>query len=151
MKMDGDIRVHSDKSHRSLYQDYRKHLGKEMHELFYLAVSIGYHQDRHLPLAKKSTDERFWSRTILPDEWATYYAITLQKADMNYDAVRDDAKVIQEMEAYANGGIHYLCDEVLAGGYLIEKDGSPIFDPQMAEDLPRRILQFLFQSIEWTE
>ena len=118
MKMDGDIRVRSDKLHRSLYQDYKKYLGKEMHELFYLAVSIGYHQDRHLPLAKKSTDDRFWSRTILPDEWATYYAIVLHKADMNYDAVRDDAKVIQEMEAYANAGIHYLCDEVLVGGYL---------------------------------
>jgi hypothetical protein len=151
MKMSGEIRVRSDKAHRSLYQDYRKYLGKEMHELFYLAVCIGYHEDRHLPLANKSTEDRFWSRTILPDEWATYYAITLQKANMNYDAVRDDAKVMQEMEAYANGGIHYLCDEVLVGGYLIEKDGSLMFDLQVVEDLPRRILQFLFQSIEWTK
>ena len=150
MKMDGDIRVRSDKSHDNLYKDYKRYLGKEMHELFYLAVSVGYQQDRHLPLAKKCTAERFWSGTILPPEWATYYAITLHKADMDYDAVRDDANVIQEMEAYANGGIDYLCDEVLVG-YLIEKDGSQIFDPQMVEDLPRRILQFLFQSVQWTK
>ena len=151
MKMDREIRVQSDKSHREFYRDYRKHLGKDAHELFYLAVCIGFHQKQHCPRTKNSAEERFWSRTILPEEWATYYAIMLHKNDMNYDAICDDAETLQMMEAYANGGINYLIEEELVGGFLIEKDGLTMFDSQLANDIPRRILQFMFHSIEWNE
>jgi len=151
MKMDREIRVHTDGAHRELYRDYKKYLGKDFHELFYLAVCIGFQQDKYCPLEKKSSDDRFWSRTILPDEWATYYAIMLHKANMDYDAIRDDTKTMEAMEAYANGGIIHLIEDVLFGGYLIEKDGVVMFDPQTAEDIPRRVLQCVFQNIAWNE
>ena len=145
MEMDGDIRVRTDKAHSQLYKDYKRHFGKDAHELFFLATCIGFQQDRHEPLVKKMAEDRFWSKTITPDEWATYYSMMLQRSDMDYDAVQDDSTTIQVIEGYANGGLIFLLDEILTG-YIISKEDLLTFDPQVADELPRRILQFMYEN-----
>jgi len=144
MKMDGQIRVHTDKEHRQLYNDLKGLLVKDFHELFFLAACVGFRNGSYTKLGR-SSEERFWSSTITPDEWCTYYAMILTGKGMDFGAIQDDKAVIAEIEGYAHGGMLYLIDNVLSG-FLIEKEGVVSVDRAVSKDLPRRVMLYVFET-----
>lgn len=144
MKMDGDIRVRTSRDHQQLYNDLKGLLVREFHELFFLTACLGFRNGRHTTLGK-SAEERFWSRTITPDEWSTYYALVLTQSGMDFSAVKDDKAVIAAIEEYAHGGMLYFIENTLHG-YLIDKDGVLFVDKSVSPDLPRRVMSELFDN-----
>ena len=79
---------------------------------FYASVSDSK-QERRKPLGG-SGEDRFWSRTITPEEYACYYAIMLEDHSMDFASIQDDKKVLTEMEGYANSGMGILLEEFLS-------------------------------------
>lgn len=144
MKMDGDIRVRTSKDHQQLYNDLKGLLVKDFHELFFLTACLGFRHDCHTNLGK-SADERFWSRTITPDEWCSYYSMVLAKNGMDFGAMKDDKAVIAEIEGYAHGGMLFFIENTL-NGYLLEKESGLSVDKSVSQDLPRRVMQSVFET-----
>jgi hypothetical protein len=93
----------------------------------------------------KLGEERFWSDTITPEEWSAYNAMILTQNDMDFNSIQDDKSVITKIEEYAHGGMLYLIDNVL-NGFLVEKDGEYTVDKTVAKDLPRRVMQYVFET-----
>ncbi len=138
MNMSGDIRVKTDKKYRNLYNDLRNLAVGDMHELFFLCVCLGYRAKKMKPLDSNG-EERFWSRTITPEEYACYYAIMLEKNSMDLSSTRDDKLVIAEMEKYANGGI-----EILLKDFLNEYCSADYkLDSAYSKELPKALLYFI--------
>lgn len=142
MNMSGDIRVKTDKKYKQLYNDLRNIAFGDMHELFFLCVCLGYREDQSKSLASNG-EERFWSRTISPEEWACYYAIILDKNDMDLSKIKDDKAVILEMEKYANGGMEILLNKFLNDYCLNDLK----LDPTFSKELPKAILHFIREEL----
>ena len=144
MKMDGDIRVRTSKDHQQLYNDLKGLLVKDFHELFFLTACLGYRHGCQVNLGK-SAEDRLWSKTITPDEWCTYYSMALAKNGMDFSVVKDDKAVIAEIEGYAHGGMLFFIENTL-NGYLLEKESGLSVDKSVSQDLPRRVMQSLFET-----
>jgi len=138
MNMSGDIRVRTDKKYRSLYNDLRNLIVGDMHELFFLCVCLGYKANKAKTLGS-SGEERFWSRTITPEEYACYYAMMLEKNNMDLSSTKDDKLVIAEMEKYANSGM-----EILLEDFLNEYCSADYkLDNTYSKELPKALLLFI--------
>ena len=144
MMMAGDIRVRTDKHHRDLYNDFRNFLVKDMHEIFFICVCLGYREGKQKPIGRDA-DERFWSGTITPEEYASYYAMVIETNDMEFTAIAEDKFVIAEMEKYANAGMQILLESVLAD-YVIDQEGNPRLDRSVAKELPKVLLAYVFEK-----
>jgi len=144
MRMDERLRVHTSKHHRQLYADLKGLVVKDSHELFFLSACVGYRNSCPTPLGKLA-DERFWSSTITPEEWCTYYEMILAENHIDFRQIEEDKSVIAKIEEYAHGGILYLIDNVL-NGFLVEKEGEHTIDRTVAKDLPRRVMQYTFET-----
>ena len=142
MKMDGDIRVRTE--HQQLYNDLKGLLVKDFHELFFLTACLGFRNNCHTKLGK-SAGERFFSRTITPNEWCTYYAMVVEKNAMDFNSVKDDKAVIAQIEGYAHGGMLFFVENIL-DGYLLKKDDVLYIDKSVSQDLPRRVMQSIFEA-----
>ncbi|MFA4835141.1 MAG: hypothetical protein WC749_03590 [Dehalococcoidia bacterium] len=145
MNMAGEIRVRTDPKYRELYNGIKSFGMGDMHELFFLCVCLGYKAREKKRLTSK--DERFWSRTVTPDEYACYYAMVLERNDMDLSKIQDDTAVISEMEEYANAGIEILLRECLSD-YLAKTTNEVRLDPTSSEMLPRALLHFVFEQIQ---
>lgn len=142
MNMSGDIRVKTDKKYRNLYNELRNLAVGDMHELFFLCVCLGY-RAKKMKLLGSNGEERFWSRTITPEEYACYYAMMLEKNNMDLSSTRDDKLVIAEMEKYANGGI-----EILLGDFLNEYCSADYkLDITYSKELPNALLHFIREQL----
>lgn len=117
MNMDLDIRVRVDKKLSKLYNDLKGRVIEDSHELFFFFACIGFRNKCKQPLEKK--EDKFWSKTIEPREWACYYSMILETHDFDIDSISDDNKVIREIEEYANGGFYIAYKDFL--GYFITK------------------------------
>jgi len=148
MKMDGNIRVATEVKYKELYNNM-KTTGAvdDFHELFFLCVCLGYRKGVHTPIRKR--DDRFWSRTITPREWACFYAMTLEKNSFDYAKVSEDKDVLLAMEGYANAGMNILIDEFL-GDYLLasSKSNDPQLDPTCCKELAKQFIHFIFEQSE---
>lgn len=144
MKRDERRRIRTSKQHGKLYTELKGILVQEFHELFFLSVCVGYRNDCPAPLGK-SGEDRFWSDTITPEEWSTYHSMILARNNMDFGTIQDDNSVIAKIEEYAHGGMLFLIENVL-NGFLLEKDGEYILDKTVAKDLPRRVMQFVFET-----
>ena len=113
MNMSGDIRVKTDRKYRNLYNDLKNFAVGDMHELFFLCSCLGFRAKKKKSLGSNGED-RFWSRTITPEEYACYYAMMLEESNMDLSAIKDDTKIISEMEKYANAGMGSLLDNFLS-------------------------------------
>jgi hypothetical protein len=143
--MMGDrIRVHTDRAHKSIYA--RSRLVEEGHVLFFIAACVGFRRDCRKPLGK-ARDERFWSGTITPDEWACYYAMVLKDHDMDFAAIQDDAEVIAHIEEYANAGVGVLLNECL-DSFVSDDDSTPTINPRDLGEAGNAMLQYLFNFSE---
>ena len=74
-----------------------------------------------------------------------YTSMILTRNDMDFNAIKDDKLVIAKIEEHAHGGMLYLIDNVL-NGFLIEKDGEYAVDRTVAKDLPRWVMQYVFET-----
>ena len=145
MIMAGDIRVKTDSKYKDIYNEIKGSAMGDMHELFFLCTCIGYKAQKRKKLTNK--DDRFWSRTITPEEYACYYAMVLERNNMDLSTIQDDNKVISEVEEYANAGMEILLDECLSD-YLVKSINELRLDSTSSEKLPRAILHFIFEQIQ---
>lgn len=143
MAMSGEIRVKTSSRFRHLYNELKNVVIRDMHELFFLCACVGYTRRRSLPLGT-SKDDRFWSKTISPDEWACYYAMIIKDHSMDFRTISSDEEVIARIEEYANAGMEILLEEVLRD-YLLKGSSEPRIDMSSIECLPR---EFLFHIRE---
>ena len=147
MKMDAEIRVATDAKYKLIYSDLRSsRVVDEAHELFFICAVLGYRAGKRKPLGKQR-DDRFWSKTIKPREWASFYAMQLVGTDMDIMSVRDDKDVIQSMEEYANAGMEILLDEFLRD-YLTAASSEPSVDSTRAGTLVKDLLHYLYDQVD---
>jgi hypothetical protein len=148
MKMDDNIRVRTDRKYQTLYNDLKNFAFGDMHEIFFLCVSLGYKAKKQKSLGK-DRDERFWSRTITPDEWACYYAIMIEANNMDFSSIQDDKQVIACMEEYANAGMEILLDEFLSG-YIVNGSEGPTLVSSGSQELPKIVLSYIYEQLPET-
>jgi len=142
MNMSGDIRVKTDRKYRNLYNDLKNFAVGDMHELFFLCSCLGFRAKKKKSLGSNGED-RFWSRTITPEEYACYYAIMLEESNMDLSAIKDDTKIISEMEKYANAGMGVLLDN-----FLSEYCSSALkLDSSISKELPKALLHFIYEQL----
>lgn len=144
MKMSGEIRVRTDKKFQGLYNDLKNRAFGDMHEIFFFCVCLGYRQKRKRALGRNG-DERFWSKTITPEEYVCYYSILLEENDMNFAVIQDDQKVISQMEQYANGGMDFLIEDFLHN-YLIQASNELALDSSASQELAKELLGYVFEQ-----
>lgn len=142
MNMAGDIRVRTDLHHKGLYNDFRNFVAKDMHEIFFLCACLGFRAGTRKPLGRDG-DDRFWSSTITPEEYANYYAMVIDTNDMNFAAITDDKKVVAIMEEYANAGMDILMTDVLSD-YTMVKGEDLRIDPSCSGELPKVLLAYVY-------
>ena len=145
MKMDGNIRVRTAKSHVSFYNKMGKVLANENHELFFIAASVAYKRGKRKPIEK--SNDKFWSKTIKPNEWCAYYSMVLKDADMDFSKIRDDTAVIRHVEEYANAGIEILANEWLEE-FVLENDGELTVDRVGLPELPKMLFCSILEEVE---
>lgn len=148
MKMDGQIRVETEKKYAQLYNDLKGIVCTDFHELFFVCACLGYKHHKRKSLGG-GREERFWSRTIKDFEWACYYAMLLNDTlpNIDYSVVQNDKAVIQQVQEYANAGIELLIDGLLCD-YLVKGTREPKLDVTASEDLANRFLHFIFEETE---
>ena len=144
MNMAGDIRVRTDRHHRGLYNDFRNFVVKDMHEMFFLCACLGYRKGKRKALGRDG-DDRFWSSTITPEEYANFYAMIIDGSEMDFSAISDDKKVVAIMEEHANAGMDILMEEVLSD-YTIERGEDLRLDPSCSAELPKVLLAYLYEK-----
>lgn len=145
MKMDSNIRVRTDRRHRTLYNQIRSHALGDNHELFFLCVCLARKHKAPKSLGR-SGDDRFWSGTIEPEEWCCYYAIVLEETDMDFEHVADDKSVIGRIEEYANGGMEILINDCLKDYLSASYDDELSLDMNAAHELPKTLLGYFFEQ-----
>jgi len=142
MKMSTDIRVKTDPRYEELYKGL-KLIGDDFHSIFFLCTCLGFYaQKKTLPTARR--DERFWSRTITPDEWTVYYSIALLDKGEDFAALGDDAQVIAIAELYADAGMEILIHEVLQP--YLTGEALPTLDRRGSEALAYELLKFVWDK-----
>lgn len=144
MNLAGDIRVRTDRHHRTLYNDFRNFVVKDMHEIFFLCACLGYREGKRKPLGHDG-DDRFWSSTITPEEYASFYAIVIESNDMNFSVIPDDRAVVAAMEEYANAGMQILLEDLLAD-YTLARGDDLRLDPSCSKELPKMLLAYVYEK-----
>lgn len=145
MNMNGRLRVRTDQRYRTLYNDLKNIAFSEMHEIFFLCAVLGFQAQKQRDLGKNA-QERFWSSTITPDEWACYYAIMIETHNMDFSYIQDDQNVIACMEEYANAGMEILLEDILSQ-YIIYKSDEPKIDVSISKELPKLLLSFIYSKL----
>lgn len=146
MKMDGQIRVKTDARFAKIYNELKGVAVGDFHELFFICVCFGYKYKKSLSLGK-GRDDRFWSSTISPHEWACYYALTLEENNMAFACIQDDRKVMSRMEEYANAGMQILLEEFFAD-YVMGNKEEPKLEAGYNKELPKNFVHFIFEHID---
>lgn len=144
MSMDRTIRVKTDRKYKTLYRQMANLVVGESHELFFVCACLGFQQLRREPLGKRG-DDRFWSGTITPEEWACFYAMHLSKHKMDFQMLQDDEKVMAAIEEYANGGMAILIKELLCD-YATATDEDVSLDVVRCTELPKVFLNYVFEA-----
>jgi hypothetical protein len=115
-----------------------------MHEIFFICACIGYRKNQKTPLDRNSED-RFWSSTIIPEEYASYYAMLIEANDMDFTVIADDKTVISTIEEYANAGMNVLIEDVL-GEYTLSRGDDLRIDPSCSKELPKVLLAYVYEK-----
>jgi hypothetical protein len=146
MKMDAQIRVKTDSRYSRIYNDLKNVVVGDFHELFFVCACLGFKQRKSMPLGKNRED-RFWSNTINPREWAVYYSMILEENGLDFKGVQDDKLVLGIIEEYANAGMDILRVRFL-NDYLLNNKEEPQLDPSCSKELPKNFLHFIFDQID---
>lgn len=148
MKMDGKIRVATDAKYKELYNNIKSNgVVEDFHELFFLCVCLCYRKGKPSPIKRR--DDRFWSSTITPREWACYYAMILEQNAFDYTKVSNDKDVLAIIEDYANAGMNILIEEFLHDYLLLSsRKTDPQLDPASCKELAKQFVHFIFEQSE---
>jgi len=144
MKMDGDIRVGTEVQYKEIYNNLKNNeVIEDFHELFFICACIGYKNSKMSNFKKR--EDRFFSKTITPIEWASYYSMILEKNNLNYDTIQNDKEVLQVIERYANGGMEIILDDFL-NDYIIPstRNTEPKLLPELKKRIPKDFLHYIF-------
>jgi len=144
--MSEDIRVKTDAKYKALYNELKNFVVGDMHELFFICTCLGYKANNPKLLGSNGED-RFWSRTIRPEEYVCYYSMLLEKNNMDISIIKDDKLVLSKIEEYANGGMEILIKEFLSD-YLIKSSTELNLDPTSVKELPKTFLSFIYEKIQ---
>lgn len=139
--MDAQIRVRTEARFADLYDDLKRLVVGEFHDLFFICACLGYSAGKRKPLSRGQ--DRFFSATITPWEWTCYYAMLLQDSKRNLAAIADDKKVIRVVEEYANAGMEVLLEDLLSN-YLLADQKVPRIDQSASKELPKVTLGYIF-------
>lgn len=142
MYLSGGIRVRTEGRYKQLYNDLKNFVFLDMHEIFFTCAAIGYRSGKRIPLGK-SAEDRFWSDTITPHEFAMFYAMVAELEGMSCQSLMDAKSVIEVVEEYANAGMEILLEELL-GEYVIETESGPVLDKASCDELPKIILAHIY-------
>ena len=143
MTMDRNIRVKTDRKYKTLYKQLTNLIVGESHELFFICACLGFKRGKCETLGKRG-DDRFWSGTISPEEWACYYSMHLQNNGMDFQTIQDDHAVMHSMEQYANGGMAILMEDLLKD-YTTHAEEEVLLDSGRCQELPKVFLCYLFE------
>ncbi len=122
------------------------------HSTFFLCACIGYFQKLRIPIGKSY--DSFWSDTMPDNEFNAYILMMLESNDMDPNLLKEDkkednAKAILELaQEYANGGMKFLLDEVIADHVAVDSNGVYGFVREGMELLPKTILCWLSENID---
>lgn len=147
MNMSGDIRVKTSNKYKHLYNELKNFAVGDMHELFFLCVCLGYRAQKSRKNLGADGEDRFWSKTITPEEYACFYAIMLEDRGMNLEAIKDDKIVIAEMEKYANAGMEILIDGFLSE-YLIQNRTELKLNTTDSQEIPKALLYYIYEQLQ---
>ena len=147
MNMSGRIRVRSDGKYRNLYNDLKNLVVGDFHELFFLCACLGFKKSTAKPLGRAKED-RFWSDTITPDEYACYYSMLIEADNMNYSGIQDDKVVLSKIEEYANAGMEILIEELLCNYLADGSEAEPRLDTSSLQELPKMFLHYVFERAD---
>lgn len=139
--MDAQIRVRTETRYAELYDDLKRLVVGEFHNLFFICASLGYSENKQKPLSK--AQDRFWSATITPWEWTCYYAMLLKDGNMNFNTIVDDKKVIRAIEEYANAGMEIFLEDLLSS-FLIADQRVIRIDQSASKELSKVTLGYIF-------
>jgi len=145
MSFSEDIRVKTEQKYKTLYNELKNFAVGDMHELFFLCACLGFKANKKEPFERG--DDRFWSRTFTPEEYACFYAMILEKKNMDLASIKDDKTVLGEIELYANAGMKILIDELLSD-YVHETNEEYKLDPMSREELPKALLHFIYEQLQ---
>lgn len=143
-EMRPDIRVKIDRKYKGIYDSLKNHTVGDFHELFFLCVCLGHKTQTQVKLSKR--EDCFWSKTIIPSEWFTYYALFINDNNNNITSLGDDFAIIESMQEYANGGMQYLIDELLTDYFATDSSGNYLTVNK--EQLPKELLMCV---LDWSE
>jgi len=115
-----------------------------MHEIFFLAACLGFRKGKRKALGRDG-DDRFWSSTITPEEYASFYAMVIESNSMGYACIADDRAVIAAMEEYANAGMDILINDVLSECTVARGDDLRL-DPSCSQELPKLVLAYVYEK-----
>lgn len=139
MQMDSNIRVRVEDKYSEMYNEMKNVLVLDSHRLFFICTCLGFEKRYSVPL--KKPEDKFWSKTITPEEWTVYYCLQLVSNDMDLAAIEDDKKTIKVIEEYANGGMEILLNDLLEN-FVVRRDGIEMLKLS-DEDLPFSFLMLL--------
>jgi hypothetical protein len=147
MNMSGDIRVKTSNQYKHLYNELKNFAVGDMHELFFLCVCLAYRANKKKKALGTNGEDRFWSKTITPEEYACFYAIMLEENETNLEAIKDDKVVLAEIEKYANAGMEILLEEFLSD-YLMKNKTELKLNPADSKELPKALLHFIYEQLQ---
>lgn len=137
ISMNPKIRVTVSPEFKDIYKGLKTSASiEEYHELFFLCVCLGCKTNRVKPLSKK--EALFWSNTIKPVEWCSYYSIFLHKNNMKFEDLGNDEEVIFLMQEYANGGMEFLIEDFLHD--YIKKNSSGQYIVENTDEISKQLL-----------
>ena len=145
IKMSQRIRVKVDSRFKAIYNALKGHAVGDFHELFFICVCLGHKNSKRQKIKKR--EDCFWSSTILPEEWYSYYAIYIHDNAIDLSCLGDDEKIISYMQEYANGGMEYLIEEFLCDYTKIDSTGNYIVDHM--EQIPKELLVKV--TMDWSD
>ena len=143
IEMSQKIRVKIEPKYKGIYNSLKNHAVGDFHELFFICVCLGCKMKKRKPLNKR--EDCFWSSTVLPDEWYTYYTIYINDHKMDFSCLGNDEQIISAMQEYANGGMAHLIDEFLCD--YTKKDSSGNYIVDHLDQLPKELLVKL--TMDW--
>jgi hypothetical protein len=135
VEMSQKIRVKIEPKYKDIYNSLKNVAVGDFHELFFLCVCLGKKAGKKTSLERK--EDCFWSSTIVPDEWYSYYGIFLHDNGIDLSSLTGDTAVLNVMQEYANAGMQVLLDEFLHVYVKQDKDGKYIVDSteEVSKDL----------------
>lgn len=145
MSFSENIRVKTEQKYKTLYNELKNFAVGDMHELFFLCACLGFKANQKEPFERG--DDRFWSRTFTPEEYACFYAMILEKKNMDLASIKDDKTVLGEIELYANAGMKILIDELLSD-YVHETNEEYKLDSTCRDELPKALLYFIYEQLQ---